>query len=64
MPSDYSWVKYCSFDKLKNEWSCQKGKDCMEMFCEDLREQAIKIINYEKKEMITLTNEEKESYKK
>ena len=35
----------------------------MEMFCKDLREQAMKIINYEKKEMITLTNEEKESYK-
>ena len=34
----------------------------MEMFCKDLREQAMKIINYKKKE-ITLTNEEKESYK-
>ena len=33
------------------------------MFCKDLREQATKIINYEKKEMIPLTNEEKESYK-
>ena len=36
----------------------------MEMFCKDLRNQAIKIINYEKKEMIPLTNEEKESYEK
>ena len=35
----------------------------MEMFCKDLTEQAMKIINYEKKEMIPLTNEEKESYK-
>ena len=33
------------------------------MFCKDLREQAMKIINYEKKEMIPLTNEDKESYK-
>ena len=32
----------------------------MEMFCKDLRNQAIKIIKYEKKEMIQLTNEEKE----
>ena len=28
---------------------CYKGKDCMERFCEDLREHAMKIINYEKK---------------
>ena len=35
----------------------------MEMFCKDLREEAMKIINYEKKERISLTNEEKESYK-
>ena len=36
----------------------------MEMFCKDFRNQAIKIINYEKKETIPLTDEEKESYEK
>ena len=36
----------------------------MEMFCKDLRNQAMKIINYEKKKMIPLTNEEKESHEK
>ena len=40
----------------------------MERFCQDLREHATEIateiINYEKKEMIPLTNEENESYKK
>ena len=36
----------------------------MEKFCKDLRDQAMKIINYEKKEIIPLTNEEKESYEK
>ena len=36
----------------------------MEKFSKDLRDLAMKIINYEKKEMIPLTNEEKESYKK
>ena len=35
----------------------------MKKFCKDLRDQAMKIINYEKK-MIPLTNEEKDSYKK
>ena len=34
----------------------------MKIFCKDLKDQAMKIINYEKKEMIPLTNEEKESY--
>ena len=34
----------------------------MKIFCEDLKDQAMKIINYEKKEMIPLTDEEKESY--
>ena len=35
----------------------------MKMFCKDLKNQAKKIINYEKKEMIPLTDEEKESWK-
>ena len=34
----------------------------MKMFCNDLKEQVNKIINYEMKAMIPLTNEEKESY--
>ena len=34
----------------------------MKMFCKDLKEQAMKIINYEKKEVIPLTDKEKESY--
>ena len=36
----------------------------MEMFCKDLKNQAMKIINYEKKEIIPLTDEEIESYEK
>ena len=36
----------------------------MELFCRNLRYQAMKIINYQKKEMISLTNEEEESYEK
>ena len=34
----------------------------MKIFCKDLRNQAMKIINYEKKKEIILTDEEKESY--
>ena len=61
-PSGYSLVTCCSFDKSKNERKYYRGKDCMKMFCKDLKEQAMKIINYEKKEMIPLTDKEKESY--
>ena len=41
-PSGYSWITCCSFDILKNEQSYYKGKNCVEMFCKDLRNQAIK----------------------
>ena len=34
----------------------------MKIFCEVLKDQAMKIINYEKKEMIPLTEKEKETY--
>ena len=36
----------------------------MEKFSRGLRDQAMKIINYEKKKEIILTNEEKKSYEK
>ena len=36
----------------------------MKMFCKDLKDQAVKIINYEKKEMIPLTDKEKENQKR
>ena len=36
----------------------------MENFCKDLKEDATKKINYERKEMIPLTDEENQSYKK
>ena len=34
----------------------------MAKFCKDLREHAMRIINYEKKEIIPGTNEENENY--
>ena len=61
-PSGYSLVTCCSFDKSKNERSYYRGKDYTKIFCEDLKDQTMKIINYEKKEMTPLTNEEIGSY--
>ena len=61
-PSGYSLFTNCSFDLTKNKLDFYKGEHCMERFCKDLREQAMKIIEYEKKEMVPLTDEENESY--
>ena len=48
-PSGYSLVTCWSFDKSKTEQNYYRGKDCMEVFCNDLWDQAMKIINYERK---------------
>ena len=61
-PYGYSLLTNCSFDLTKNKLECYKGKNCMERFCKDLREHAIRIIFYEKKEMIPLTYEKNKSY--
>ena len=63
-PSGYSWFTNCSFDATKNRFDCYKGEVCMERFCKDLRDHAMKIINYEEKEMIPLTDKENKSYEK
>ena len=60
--SGYSLVTCFSFDKSKNERKFYRGEDCMKIFGKDLKDQATKIINYEKKEMIPLTDEEKETH--
>ena len=63
-PSGYSLFTNCAFDETKKKLCCYKGEDCMESFCNDFRQHAIKIINSEIKEMILLTSEESKSYKK
>ena len=47
--SSYSIFTNCSFDLTKNKLDFYKDEDCMERFCKDLREHAMKITNYEKK---------------
>ena len=54
----------CSFDEKENKLNCYRGKDCIEKLCKNLKKCAMKIVNYEKKEMILLTKEEKRFYKK
>ena len=54
----------CSFDKKENKLDYYRGNDCIEKLYKKLKECKNKIINYEEKEMIPLTKEEKKSYKK
>ena len=58
-PSGYSMFTHCSFDRTKNKLDYYRGENCVKNFYLDLREHATKIINHEKKEMISLTKEEK-----
>ena len=62
IPSGYSIFTSCSFDESKNKLNYYRGDDCTKKLCEDLREHATKIINYEKKKIIPLTAEEKINY--
>ena len=60
--SGYSIFTSCSFDESKNKLSYYRGNDCMKNFCKDLRIHATKIINFDKKKIISLTPEEKINY--
>ena len=57
-PSGYSLFTHCSFDESKNKLNYYRGDDCMKKFCKDLREHSTKIINYEKKKLISLITKE------
>ena len=46
-PSGCSLLTNCSFDSAKNKLDCYKDEDCMERFRKDLKEHAMKIIDYE-----------------
>ena len=64
VPSGYSIITCYSFDKSLNEQKYYRGEDCMQKFSQDLKEIFIKLINYEQKPMIPLTDQEKEAYDK
>ena len=60
--SRYSLFTNCLFDAAKSKLDCYRGEDCMERFGKDLRNHAMKIINYT--EMIPFTDKENMSYEK
>ena len=63
-PSGYSFFTHCSFDTAKNRLDYYRGKNCIKNFYLDLREHATKIINYEKRELISLTKKEEKKHNK
>ena len=61
-PCGYSLDLVSSFDSRENKHSFYRGKDCIKKFGKELKRICIKIVNYEQKEMIPLTDKEKEYY--
>ena len=59
-PSGFSMPTISSFRSIENKHDVYRGKDCMKKFCELLREQVIKRINFKKKKMKLLTKEQQE----
>ena len=57
-PCGYELSLVSSFDSKQDKRSFYRGKDCIKRFCSDLKELGTKIINYEQKEMIPLTDNE------
>ena len=62
-PSGWGIFTRCSFDKKENKLNYYRGKDCIGNLCKKLKKRAMKILNYEEKEMIPLIYEENKSYK-
>ena len=55
-PLGYSLSLISSFNSKENKHRVYRGRDCIEKFCKDLKELATKIINYEEKDLIPLTD--------
>ena len=49
IPSGFSMTTISSSRSVENKHDVYRGKDCLEKFCEFLREHAMKIINFKKK---------------
>ena len=58
-PRGYSLDLVSPFDSKENKHNFYRGRDCIKKFCGDLKKLATKIINFEEKEMIPLTDNEK-----
>ena len=62
-PSGWAMFTKFSFDEKENKLDYYREKDCIKKLFKKLKKHAMKIINYEEKDMIPLTYEENKSYK-
>ena len=61
-PCGYSMSAIWIFDYIENKHTFSHGKDCIKRFCSSLREHAINITDFEKKNMLPLTKIELKSH--
>ena len=59
IPCRYSMPTNWALDLIENKHSLYRGKGCMKKFCESFREHAKNITDFEKKQMLLLTNKER-----
>ena len=62
IPCGYSMSTIRAFHHIENKHTLYHRKDCIQKFCETLREHAKNIIDFEKKKMLSLTKEESKSH--
>ena len=53
-PLDWAMTVKCSFDVTKNKYDYCRERDCIKKLCKKLKDQAMEIINYEKKKNYTV----------
>ena len=64
IPLGNSMFTIWTFDGIENKLDEYRCEYYMKKFCESLGEHEMRIINFEKKKMIPLTNKQQESYEK
>ena len=62
-PCGYTINLVSSFDSEQNEQNFYRGRDRIKRFCRKLKELGTRVVNYEMKDMIPLTDEENKYYK-
>ena len=62
IPSGFSMPSILPFKDIEDKHNGYRSKGYMKKFCECLKKHARKIINFKKKNMKLLTNEQQESY--
>ena len=56
VPCGYSMSTIWAFDGIWNKHVVNRGKDCIKKFYKSLREHKMKIMNFQRKKMILITN--------